>query len=501
MVKLNRSALDTLSSNVLVPSYDPSTLHSSIVHFGVGGFHRSHEAMYLDRLLNAGGNTEWAICGVGVLPQDARMQAVFAAQDNLYTLITVSPEGQSEARVIGAINSFLFAPENPEAVLEKLSDPATKIVSLTVTEGGYSVNNVTGKFEASSPAIQHDLGAGATPITVFGFVTEGLRRRRERGIAPFTVMSCDNMQGNGDVAQHAFTAFARLKDAELGEWVAQHVAFPNSMVDRITPMTSEQTRQELAADYGVEDEWPVLAETFAQWVLEDKFTLGRPPLESVGVHLVSDVEPYELMKLRLLNASHQAMSHLGLLAGYTYAHEVLQHPLFVDFLLGYMADEATPTLHDVPGIDLAAYRQQLIDRFASPAIQDTLARLVAEGSERIPKFLLPVIREQLNTGGQIERSALVVAAWSLYIEAAHSGRFPLLDPRAERLTAAALCESQQPGAFLELEDIFGELARNERFRAAYLAGRESVQRLGALGALQELADKTQSKTGVGAGPA
>lgn len=501
MVKLNRSALDALSSSVLVPSYDPSALQSGIVHFGVGGFHRSHEAMYLDRLLNAGGYDEWAICGVGVLPHDARMQAVFAAQDNLYTLITVSPDGQSEARIIGAIHRFLFAPDDPEAVLETLADPATKIVSLTVTEGGYSVNNVTGKFEVSSPAIRHDLSAGATPKTVFGFITEGLRRRRELGTPPFTVMSCDNMQGNGHVAQHAFTAFARLKDPELGEWVARHVAFPNSMVDRITPVTSEQTKQELAADYGVEDEWPVLAETFTQWVLEDNFTMGRPALESVGVHVVDDVEPYELMKLRLLNASHQAMSHLGLLAGYTYAHEVLQHPLFVDFLLGYMAQEATPTLQAVPGIDLAAYHLQLIERFGSPAIQDTLDRLVAEGSERIPKFLLPVIREQLDTGGEIERSALVVAAWSVYIEAAHAGRFPLVDPRAERLTAAALRESQQPGAFLELEDIFGDLAQSERFRAAYLTGRECVQRLGALGALQELAAKTVSKTSVGAGSA
>jgi mannitol 2-dehydrogenase len=500
MVKLNKSALDALSSSVLVPSYDPSAVHSSIVHFGVGGFHRSHEAMYLDRLLNAGGHTEWAICGVGVMPHDAQMQAVFAAQDNLYTLITKSPDGQSEARIIGAINSFLFAPENPEAVLEKLADPATRIVSLTVTEGGYSVNNVTGEFEASSPGIRHDLSEGSVPQTVFGFITEGLRRRRERGTPPFTVMSCDNMQGNGHVAQRVFTAFARLKDAELGEWVARHVAFPNSMVDRITPVTSEQTKQDLAADYGLQDEWPVLAETFTQWVLEDNFTMGRPALESVGVHVVDDVEPYELMKLRLLNASHQAMSHLGLLSGYTYAHEVCQHPLFVDFLLGYMAHEATPTLRAVPGIDLAAYHHQLIQRFASPAIQDTLARLVAEGSERIPKFLLPVIREQVGRGGEIQHSALVVAAWSMYVEAAHEGRFPsLVDPRAARLTAAALRERQQPGAFLELEDIFGDLAHDGRFRAAYLAGRESLQRLGALGALQELAAKTQSRTGVGTG--
>ena len=233
------------------------------------------------------------------------------------------------------------------------------------------------------------------PKTVFGFVTEGLRRRRERGLAPFTVMSCDNMQGNGHVAQHAFTAFARLKDVELGEWMAQHVAFPNSMVDRITPVTTEQIKQDIADEYGIEDEWPVLAESFTQWVLEDHFTPGSARARNGGGADRGDVEPYELMKLRLLNASHQAMGYLGLLAGERYAHEVCQQPVFVDFLLGYMQREAVPTLRPVPGMDLSAYGHQLIERFASQAIQDTLARLIVDGSERIPKFLLPVVRAQL----------------------------------------------------------------------------------------------------------
>ena len=487
MVKLKAATLPEISQLMAVPGYDLKALSSGIVHFGVGGFHRSHQAMYLDRLLNAGGNTQWAICGVGVLPHDARMRDVMAAQDNLYTLLTHSPDGHSQARIIGAVHEYLFAPDAPQAVIDKLADPHTRIVSLTVTEGGYSVNDATGEFDASGEDIQHDLAPGAVPRTVFGYITEGLRLRRERGLTPFTVMSCDNMQGNGHVAQKAFTEFARLKDAELGEWVAQQVAFPNSMVDRITPVTSQQVIQEIAQNYGVEDQWPVVAESFTQWVLEDHFTSSRPPLETVGVQVVQDVEPYELMKLRLLNASHQAMSYLGLLAGNRYAHEVCQQPLFVDFLLGYMEQEATPTLRPLPGIDLSAYRHELIARFASPAIQDTLARLIVDGSERIPKFLLPVVREQLASGGEIERSALVVASWSAYIAAASRGEFPaLVDPRAARLSEAVQLEASQPGALLDMKDVFGELGHNERFRAAYLAALASLQELGPLGAVQAL---------------
>ncbi|AZI44574.1 mannitol dehydrogenase family protein (plasmid) [Deinococcus psychrotolerans] len=487
MVKLNLSALPNLASTVAVPGYEPARLTSGIVHFGVGGFHRSHEAMYLDRLLNAGGSTEWAICGVGVLPFDAKMRDVFADQDNLYTLVTKSPDGQQEARVIGAINQFLFAPDSPQAVIDKLADPNTKIVSLTVTEGGYSVNDATGQFDPSGAAIQHDLAAGAVPTTVFGYITEGLRLRRERGVAPFTVMSCDNMQGNGHVAQLAFTSFARLKDPDLGEWIAQNVAFPNSMVDRITPATTDESRREVADEYGIEDGWPVIAESFTQWVLEDHFTLGRPAFETVGVQVVSDVEPYELMKLRLLNASHQAMSYLGLLAGYTYVHEVCQQPRFTGFLLDYMKTEGVPTLRPVPGVDLDEYSHELISRFASPAIQDTLARLIFDASERIPKFLLPVVREQLAGSGDIDHAALVVASWAAYVEAVRDGQFPALqDVRAEMLTAAVSREAEEPAAFLQLKEVFGDLGQNGRFKSAYLAARQDLQENGPLAAMDKL---------------
>lgn len=483
MVKLTPAALASPPPHVEVPHYDPQQLRTGIVHFGVGGFHRSHEAMYLDRLLNTGQGHEWGICGVGVLPGDARMRDVFRDQGDLYTLLTKSPDGHAEARVIGAVHRFLYAPDDPEAVIETLAHPDTRIVSLTVTEGGYSLNNATGEFDPSGDVL-HDLQPGVIPKSVFGLLTEGLRRRRDRGVPPFTVMSCDNIQGNGHVTQRVLTAFATRKNPELGAWIGQEVAFPNSMVDRITPATTDDLRREVSQVYGIEDAWPVVGESFTQWVLEDHFTLGRPALEQVGVQVVDDVEPYELMKLRLLNASHQAMAYLGLLAGYTYAHEACQDPAFVTFLLDYMEREATPTLRPVPGIDLGAYRHQLIERFASTAIQDTLARLIVDGSERIPKFLLPVVREQLARGGEITRSALVVASWSAY--AASTERPALVDPRAAELERLARQEATTPGAFLDQPEVFGDLAQDGRFRAAYLDALASVTAHGPRGALEAL---------------
>ncbi|QFP75268.1 mannitol dehydrogenase family protein [Deinococcus sp. AJ005] len=488
MTQLNLNNLDQLDPSVAVPEYDPRTLRTGIVHFGVGGFHRSHEAMYLDRVLNAGDHADWGICGVGVLPGDTKMREVLEAQDHLYTLVTKSPAGDVDTRVIGSVHDFLFAPDDPEKVIEKLADPATRIVSLTVTEGGYSLNNATGEFDPTGADIAHDLQAGAVPRTVFGLITEGLRRRHERGIPPFTVMSCDNIQGNGHVTQKVLSAFARLKNPDLGDWIAREVAFPNSMVDRITPMTTDRDRKELSAQSGIEDGWPVVGESFTQWVLEDHFTLGRPPLETVGVQVVRDVEPYELMKLRLLNAAHQAMGYLGLLAGYTYAHEVCRQPAFVEFLLGYMAREGAPTLKPVPGMDLNAYQHQLIERFASTAIQDTLARLIFDGSERIPKFLLPVVRDQLAGEAKISHAALVVASWAAYLEAvdADGPVPPLQDQRGPALLEAVRREATQPGAFLQLRELFGDLGDDARFKAAYLAARKSLRQLGPVGAIEAL---------------
>ncbi|TQM64649.1 mannitol dehydrogenase family protein [Humibacillus xanthopallidus] len=472
------------------PAYDRGAVTAAIVHFGVGGFHRAHEAMYLDRLMNDGEALDWGICGVGALPHDRRIIDTLRAQDGLYTLVVKHPDGHREPRVIGSIVETMFAPDDPQAVVDRLADPRTRIVSLTITEGGYLVNQVTGEFDDSDPAIRADLQEGALPSTVFGYVVAGLAARRAAGATPFTVMSCDNLPGNGDVARRMMTAFARLKDPALADWMDEHVAFPNAMVDRITPVTATEDVERLAADVGVVDGWPVVCEPFTQWVLEDHFTDGRPPLEDAGVQLVDDVVPYELMKLRLLNASHQALCYLGYLSGYRYAHEVCQDPLFVDFLLGYMEHEGSPTLPEVPGVDLDAYRHQLIERFANPEVRDTLARLCAESSDRIPKWLVPVIRRNLETGGEIDRSALVVASWARYAEGVDEQGDPIeiVDRVKDRVTAAAARQREGDHlAFLRDRDLFGDLVDDARFTTAYAAALASLHERGARATLETYA--------------
>jgi mannitol 2-dehydrogenase len=299
-------------------------------------------------------------------------------------------------------------------------------------------------------------------------------------------MSCDNIQGNGEVAATWLVGFAGRKDAELASWVEHNVSFPSSMVDRITPVTTDADRALLADKFGVEDAWPVVCEPFTQWALEDRLPLGRPPLEDAGVQVVADVGPYELMKLRLLNASHQAMCYLGYLSGYRYAHEVSSDPLFVRFLRGYMDAEATPSLAPVPGVDLDLYKRQLIERFANPEIADTLARLCSESSDRIPKWLVPVVQHQLETGGEFRRSALVIAAWARYAEGVDEAGQPIdvVDRRRERVLAAARQQGADPLAFLRQRDLFGDLADDERFTATYREALDSLHSSGARATLE-----------------
>ncbi|MGB3761631.1 MAG: mannitol dehydrogenase family protein [Ornithinimicrobium sp.] len=469
MTRLSQESLKEFESALSVPTYDRSAVTRGIVHFGVGGFHRAHEAMYTDRLMEAGKGQDWGICGVGVLPHDRKIVETLNAQDGLYTLVIKHPDGERESRVIGSIIEMLFAPDDPAAVLEAMADPATRIVSLTITEGGYLVNQVTGEFDAKDESIQSDLKGDAPPTTAFGFIVEALRMRREAGVDPFTVMSCDNLPGNGDTARTMITAFARLKDPDLADWMTEHVPFPNCMVDRITPVTSPEDIEALAESTGVEDEWPVVCEPFTQWVLEDDFVSDRPAWEEVDAQLVDDVVPFELMKLRLLNASHQALCYLGVLDGYTYAHEVCQDELFVEFLLGYMEHEGSATLPHVPDTDLDEYRHTLIERFANPEVRDTLARLCAESSDRIPKWLVPVIQHNLEHDGPIDHSALIVASWARYAEGKDEQGNPIkvVDRIKDRVMAAAAKQDEDPIAFLRDPDLFGNLAENERFTHAY----------------------------------
>ena len=494
MPPLTPASLSSLDPAVATPSYDRTRVTAGIVHFGVGGFHRAHQAMYLDRLMNEGKALDFGICGVGVMPFDKKMKEAMDAQDCLYTLVLKYPDGTFEPRVIGSIVEYLYAPDDPEAVIEKMAAESTRIVSLTVTEGGYNFNAVTGDFEADNPDVQHDLQPGVAPKTTFGLITEALARRRERGLAPFTVMSCDNIQGNGDAAKKSFTAFARLRDAAsdepgLGDWVEGSVEFPNCMVDRITPVTTDDDREEIARRFGIEDRWPVVCEDFTQWVLEDHFPLGRPPFEDAGVQLVDDVMPYELMKLRLLNAGHQGIAYLGYLAGYRLAHDVAQDPLFANFLLAYMNREATPTLEPVPGVDLDAYKPNLIERFSNSHVRDTVARLAAESSDRIPKWVLPVIRENLDHDGEITRATLIVAAWARYAEGAdeQGEEITIVDRLADRLHAAAQHNKEDVLAFLRDRQVFGDLVDDERFTSVYRQHLDSLHEHGTRATLEKLA--------------
>ncbi|MGV0774766.1 mannitol dehydrogenase family protein [Mycolicibacterium elephantis] len=470
-MKLNNSTLTELS--VDKPSYRRDEISVGIVHFGVGGFHRAHQAAYVDRLMEMGVAKDWGICGVGVMPADRKMAEVMAEQDGLYTLLLEKPDGTREARVIGSIVDYRYAPDDPEAVIELLAAPSTRIISLTITEGGYNIDTT---------------GSG---VNVFGLVADALARRRDRGVGSPTIVSCDNIEGNGDVARQAFATYAERVHPGLGDWISTHTRFPNSMVDRITPVTTAEVIDVVKAEFGVDDRWPVVAEPFTSWVLEDDFSDGRPPFEQAGVVLVDDVTPYELMKLRLLNASHQSLCYFGYLAGYRLVDEAAGDPLFARFLMEYMDSEATPTLRPVPGIDLPDYKRTLIERFANPGIKDTIARLCFGSSDRIPKWLLPVVRENLKTGAPVRLSAATVASWARYAEGVDEQGQPIdvQDQLADILVPLARSQHDHPTAFIENTAVFGDLARKPRFVEAYLWALDSLHRDGARATLEELLRK------------
>lgn len=469
MTIVNNASLASLSA-LPVPQFDRSAASVGIVHIGFGNFHRSHEAVYLDDLMALGSGLDWGICGVGILPQDARMRDAMTAQDCLYSLIVRNPDGSLEPRIVGSVLEYVFGPDDPEAVYERLLDPKVAIVSLTVTEGGYLKNAATGQFDPGHASVVHDLAHPQSPETAFAYIVEALKRRKEQGMEPFTVLSCDNLQGNGDIARQTVVGFARLVDPSLAEWIDAHVAFPNCMVDRITPGTTDADIAAMRDGFGVDDIWPVPAEPFTQWIVEDHFTAGRPDLERVGVQFVEDVKPYELMKLRLLNASHQALAYFGAPLGYVLVDEAMRDDRIRDYLVEYMASEAAPTLGDLPGIDLEAYMATLIERFSNPAMRDTLKRLATDGSNRMATFTLPAIRANLEAGRDISLGAAMVAAWAHYWSLIGRGELPEDqipdDVHAAEMTASALALTDDPAAFIKMKALFGDMAENPVFRNA-----------------------------------
>jgi mannitol-1-phosphate/altronate dehydrogenase len=460
---LTDATLGHHGSQLSVPTYDRSALTPAVVHFSVGGFHRAHQLLYFDEVAERGISDGWGVVGVGL--HSRTMKDALAPQDHLYTVVERSPDGE-RARVVGVMVDYHFAPDDPATVLDLLADERTRMVSLTITGNGYRLCPQTGEFDADDEDIVWDLNEPARPRTVFGYLVEGLDRRRRAGLPPFTVVSCDNMHRNGDAARSAVVGFARLRDEVLARWIADRVAFPSSMVDRITPHTTPEEREAVASRYGVDDRWPVITEPFSQWFIEDSFSNGRPPLDQVGVRFVPDVARYELMKTRLLNAGHCALGYLGSLAGHRTIDALMAETVFAQYVTELMDVEVTPLLPPPDGIDLDDYKRALLKRFANPAIADQLSRLCRRGSTKMPHHLLPSLRQAIAEGRPHGLLTLAVAAWFCYLRGVDSQGRPVVvdDPRAERLQELVRAGGgTDPRPLLSERSIFGNLGDEESF--------------------------------------
>ena len=469
-MRLNTQNLGNLEKTVKIPAYDRSKVDVGIVHLGIGAFHRAHQAVYTDDVLTAGA-TEWGI--VGVIPLMApELRNGLEEQDYLYSVCSRDVSGDS-VRVIGSIQKVFVAPENPEAVLEIMCRPSVKIVSLTVTEKGYYNDPATGKLNATHPDIVHDLNNPGIPKTIHGFLSEALERRRKAGIMPFTVLSCDNLSENGDILCGLMREFAMLRDPEFGKWVTETIAFPNTMVDRIVPAVTEADRQQAVSILGMDDACPLLTEVFGQWVIEDKFTAGRPAWEKFGAQVVKDVKPFEFMKLRLLNGSHSCIAYLGYLSGYKTVAETMNDPAFESYITKLMDEEITPTLVVPPGADLESYKKALRERFLNPSLKHQTWQIAMDGSQKLPPRFLGAIRHRLEHDRSFSRLALGVAGWMRYVTGIDEQGNPIdvRDPMANEL--AAITKAAGGGkdvaalvdALLKIESVFGtDLPVNALFR-------------------------------------
>lgn len=476
------------SSGLTKPQYDRNRLTPGIMHFGVGNFHRAHQAVYLDRLFNKGLDHDWAIIGAGLRPQDAVMRSRLSGQDWQTTVVDLHPDGLT-ARTCGSMIDF--APVQADALVARLRLPDIRIVSLTITEGGYYRDAKTGGFQIDHPEIVHDCRHRDSPSTVFGIIVSALASRREAGLAPFTVLSCDNLPGNGDAARSAVVGLAEAISSDLARWIEENGAFPNSMVDCITPVTTDLERALVQERFGIEDASPVTCEPFREWVLEDRFCAGRPALERVGVKFVDDVAPYELMKLRILNGGHAALAYPAALMGIGLVHEAMAEPLLRSYLEKLEQEEIIPAVPGVAGVDFADYFDQVRDRFSNVAVADTIPRLCLDGSNRQPKFILPVVAERLQTARPIAGLALEVALWCRYCRGVdEAGKtIDIEDERADLLRAAAHRACLRPAEFLDLDCVFGDLGQSSVFRRDFSS---ALTRLDTGGVRQTLADYVRS---------
>ncbi|GIF14985.1 mannitol dehydrogenase family protein [Actinoplanes teichomyceticus] len=458
---LTDRTLPTFAGRVDVPAYDRAALTPAVVHLGVGGFHRAHQAVYLDELARQG-DTGWGEIGVGLC--STTMRDALIPQDCLYTVVQRSRHGDT-ARAVGSMIGYRYAPADPRAVLDCLADPRIRVVTLTITGDGYHLDD-TGRLRTGDPAVRADLADPRHPGTAPGYLVEALDLRRRAGLPAFTVLSCDNLPDNGAATRAAVLDLARLRDDELAAWIETHASFPASMVDRITPQTDDQARRLVADRFGVLDRSPVITEPFIQWIVEDDFCNGRPPLERVGVQFVPDVAPYKLMKTRLLNAGHSALGYLGQLAGgYRTSTDAMANPVIADYLAALMREEIAPLLPPAPGVDPEAYQRTILERFANPRISDQLSRLCGRGSTKMPAYLLPSLISARREGKPALLLTLAVAGWFCYLRGYDLTGAPIevRDARRDALQPLAVAGGTDPRPLLADRSLFGPLSDDDDF--------------------------------------
>ena len=459
LIVARRLATVAVHKSLGVPAYqrDISEYPNLIFHLGVGGFHRSHQAHYLHELLSQNAAQGWALCGVGLMPADKQMADALRSQDHLYTILSQGTNGSSTT-VVGSIMDFVLVSDDPTKAVDRLASPAAKVVSLTITEKGYCLD-VNGRLDLSHGLIAAELPVGSPPKSALGLLYAALVLRAERDLPPFTIMSCDNMPGNGRIAKEILKQFAEAK-AQAGDTAAQSlvalfesdgVAFPSTMVDRITPVTEPSHKALLEAEHGIIDTCPVVAEDFKQWVIEDHFPTGRPPWEAVGALMAQGeggVEVYEAMKLRMLNGTHSAMSYVSYLSGHRLVSDAMADPAVLGFVSAYL-DEVMPTVPAVEGIDLPSYRTSLIERFSNVHIKDTLLRLAEDGSQKLQTTMRDVLLEQLAAGRDFSAMALAIGGWIRFMsgkDEAGEVITGIRDPQAERLKELSLAVIASPTA-------------------------------------------------------
>ena len=478
-MRLGQTQLSTLSSTARTPDYERANISPGIVHLGIGAFHRAHMAVYVDRILAK--EPAWGIIGASLRRPDTKM--ALEPQDYLYCVATRGVDG-TNCQVVGSIVEIIDASVDVSALLARMAAPSIRIVSLTVTEKGYCHEPATGSLNKEHPDIARDLLNLDAPHSVPGIIVAALMRRRDAGMTGFTVLSCDNLQGNGHVAKRVVTEFAEIVDPALARWIATHVRFPNTMVDRIVPSTTDRDLGEITSLLGAEDAWPVVTEPFSQWVVEDDFIAGRPQWEHAGVQMVADVLPYEHMKLRLLNGSHSAMAYLGLLAGHEFVAEAIADTGIQTLLRRMMRQEIAPTLN-VPNIDLPGYCDQLLARFSNPALYHGLKQIAADGTQKLPQRILAPLRERMAGGETIDCLTLTAAAWIAFLaDRSSAGAETIQDPLGERLVHAVSDAGRSPrlltDAILGIEEVFGnDLPTSSLFRHAVEAHLDRILSQGA----------------------